>query len=411
MSADEHGNETPKTGAGNNQSKQHIPPTPTNSPRNTFFIQSAPNPPFLKSLSTEDVISFTHAYTHQSGGGVRELNDVYDVKTDTVIRGVLDQILAEYDDEKREINIRILRSQLKWPEDKPHRLQVKYFINNVKMLVTLKEMKDKRVEKQVLKITISKLPTRFEIDTDDYNQLHKLVSAAQKRLLDKDQYVHLQKLESVKKPGLEPLEQLLKLKQWAMNEHEEEIKMDEVMQVKQHPIHETQYSQQPVNQPAASTIPYNVVSPQPTQALATYTGQTPPPYHQSTPFQQDNRYPQTFQYHQSPQYILTAPQFDRSCRICSKPDHYQRDCPVNQMRRANGLESIFLRAQNNRNMPRFSPMVQRGGRVDNANAATIRRFNQHLQEATHGSIQSYQSDTRDTNRAQNITVRRFEGVN
>eukprot|EP00924_Labyrinthula_sp_SR-Ha-C_P014472 augustus_masked-scaffold_95-processed-gene-0.34-mRNA-1 protein AED:1.00 eAED:1.00 QI:0/0/0/0/1/1/3/0/396 len=168
-----------------NKSKANVP-TPTKSPQNsTFFIQSAPNPPLLKTLSAEDVISFTHSYAHQSGNipiqhyldgkVIRELSDVYDAKTDKDIKEVLEQIVAEYDDEKREMNIRILRNQLKWPEDKPYRVQVKHFINGIKRLVTLKEMKDKRIEKQVLKIAISKLPARFEIDTDEYNQLHKLV--------------------------------------------------------------------------------------------------------------------------------------------------------------------------------------------------------------------------------------------
>eukprot|EP00924_Labyrinthula_sp_SR-Ha-C_P007081 snap_masked-scaffold_8-processed-gene-8.46-mRNA-1 protein AED:1.00 eAED:1.00 QI:0/-1/0/0/-1/1/1/0/156 len=140
-----------------NKSKANVP-TPTSSPpNNTFFIQSAPNPPFLKTLSAEDVISFTHSYAHQSsnisiqhyidGKVIRELSDVYDAKTDKDIKEVLEQIVAEYDDEKREMNIRILRNQLKWPEDKPYRVQVKHFINGIKRLVTLKEMKDKRIEK------------------------------------------------------------------------------------------------------------------------------------------------------------------------------------------------------------------------------------------------------------------------
>eukprot|EP00924_Labyrinthula_sp_SR-Ha-C_P010697 augustus_masked-scaffold_49-processed-gene-1.7-mRNA-1 protein AED:1.00 eAED:1.00 QI:0/0/0/0/1/1/4/0/618 len=263
----EEENESIGTNLENRESKTNIPTPTNNPPNNTFFIQSAPNPPFLKTLSAEDVISFTHSYAHQSGnisiqhyiGGkvIRELSDVYDAKTDKAIKEVLEQIVAEYDDEKREMNIRIFRSQLKWPEDKPYRLQVKHFINSIKRLATLKEMKDKIVAKQVLKIAISKLPSRFEIDTDEYNQLHKLVRSAQKKLLDKDQYEHLQKMEENKKPGLELLEQLLKLKQWAMNGQEDDVKIEEVMKVQQPATQHTAYPSLPATyaQPKANGLP------------------------------------------------------------------------------------------------------------------------------------------------------------
>eukprot|EP00924_Labyrinthula_sp_SR-Ha-C_P001173 snap_masked-scaffold_7-processed-gene-15.19-mRNA-1 protein AED:1.00 eAED:1.00 QI:0/0/0/0/1/1/2/0/179 len=179
MSEYEDGNESQGKTTGNKKNMRQTPP-----------------PPFLKSLAAEDVISFTRSYAHQSGNSsiqhyidgniIRELSDVYDAKTDKSIKEVLEQIVAEYDVEKGEMNIRILRNQLEWPDDKPYRFQVKHFINSIKRLVTLKEMKDKRIEKQVLKIAISKLPARFEIDTDEYNQLHKLVRSAQRKLLDKD---------------------------------------------------------------------------------------------------------------------------------------------------------------------------------------------------------------------------------
>eukprot|EP00924_Labyrinthula_sp_SR-Ha-C_P005613 snap_masked-scaffold_133-processed-gene-0.1-mRNA-1 protein AED:1.00 eAED:1.00 QI:0/0/0/0/1/1/2/0/125 len=94
-------------------------------------------------------------------------------------------------------------------------------------------MKHKSIEKKILKKTISKLPTRFEIDTDIYNQLHELVGEAYKKLLDEHHNKHLQKIEKSKTPGLELLEQLFKLKQWAMIEHAKDMKMDLVMQVRQ----------------------------------------------------------------------------------------------------------------------------------------------------------------------------------
>eukprot|EP00924_Labyrinthula_sp_SR-Ha-C_P001782 augustus_masked-scaffold_64-processed-gene-0.25-mRNA-1 protein AED:1.00 eAED:1.00 QI:0/0/0/0/1/1/2/0/262 len=212
---------------------------------------ATPPPPLLKSFTAEDVISFAHSYVHQSknfaiqhfidGKIIRELNDVYDAKTNKSIKEVLEQTVAEYDDEKREMNIRILRNKLKWPEDKPYRFQVKHFINSIKRLVTLKEMKDKRIEKQVFKIALSKLPARFEINTGEYNQLHKVVQS---------------KTEENKKPRLEFLEQLLKLKQGAMNEHEDDVKMEEVIKVQQPALQETTYlpPQQYFTQPA--TIRY-----------------------------------------------------------------------------------------------------------------------------------------------------------
>eukprot|EP00924_Labyrinthula_sp_SR-Ha-C_P001179 snap_masked-scaffold_7-processed-gene-15.18-mRNA-1 protein AED:1.00 eAED:1.00 QI:0/-1/0/0/-1/1/1/0/61 len=61
-------------------------------------------------------------------------------------------------------------------------------------------------------------------------------------------------MEENKKPGLELLEQLLKLKQWAMNEHEDDVKMEEVMKVQQHALQETAYLPPQQHFPQPTTI-------------------------------------------------------------------------------------------------------------------------------------------------------------
>eukprot|EP00924_Labyrinthula_sp_SR-Ha-C_P016985 snap_masked-scaffold_6-processed-gene-20.49-mRNA-1 protein AED:1.00 eAED:1.00 QI:0/-1/0/0/-1/1/1/0/287 len=286
-------------------------------------------------------------------------------------------------------------------------------------------MKDKRVEKQVLKIAISKLSSKFGIDTDEYNQLHKLVRSAQKKLLDKDQYENLQKMEENKKPGLELLEQLLKLKQWAMNEQEDDVKIEEVMKIQQ----ASSQHMGPKPTPAVYTQPTTTYqSPQQhyTPQPAIQYGQTPQVYHphisnSNMNINANQQYlPQTqthhkFQqttpgFHQTPQYVLAAPTYDRSFRICSKPDHYQRDCPINEMRKANGLPPIFLRAANNRSqLPSNTP--PRNTRSAPVNNNLLPNFNYHLQQSSQGAMQRYQSPQRNPNRAQDVIVRRFEGIN
>ena len=115
--------------------------------------------PRLTSLQPEDVINFLHAYNsaeemlsqnagqhmllqaYIDGKIVRELSEVYKAKGENEIRGVLNQIVEDYDNTKLEEAFIILRDQLSWPEDEPTADRaVTKFLQEIKRIMSKEDL-------------------------------------------------------------------------------------------------------------------------------------------------------------------------------------------------------------------------------------------------------------------------------
>ena len=408
--------------------------------QSTIVVQTAAAPvPIITSLKTlepEEVISFLHSFdsakdmctrnngqtmiikAYMDGGVVRELSEAYRAVTPEEIRKVLDKIVEDYDANKQEDGFIILREQLKWPDNEPtlDRAVTKYFQDIRRVMSREDFTKNKHRLKQVVKEAIRHLPKFFNLSTSDYMSLGSLIEAGQRKFLPKEQFEAIKKQQTLKQEKgesddlLTQLEQFLRMKAWANRD----------LKTSKQDIEAVMAVNTPAATPAPLFTPSNLPQ-QPTGAmtqqpvLATAALPTPARTSPSDPTQlQLLQAVNSLGSNLNTLLTNRQPPSRRRCWGCGDTSHGINQCPIfQQFLQQQGRPSPFTsRQQNSRPTVNANPPLP----TSHLRPATSPMVPHHLPNPANfgpalAAQQSLRQPARDPNRAIDIKVSKFEGVN
>ena len=389
--------------------------------------------PSLKGLDPEDVISFLHSFdcakemvsangnqrmllkAYIDGRIMRELSEVYKATTDEQIREVLQKIVDDYDANKFEDGLIILREQLKWPaEEATLDRAVTKFIQDIKRVMSKEDLKkDKMILKQVVKEAIRKLPKYFNLEVSDHANLAKYIEVGQKKLLPKSQFDLIkqerdaQRSQGIRENLLDQFEQYLRMKAWANRDnHTTKQKLSEIRQIQTTPIKPSKPALPP-NQPIEDNAPPPNYQPfartEPAQNVAHVQDLTDAMdnltrvvlANQLQAQQPQNYAPRRNQFQQGGQQQFRRQQ-ERKCFCCGQFGHVVQQCPT--------LLDYF---HNTGQVPPFIVRRNRVPRQPMRPANPQARSFQPIQPIN----ANFQSPRRDPNRASDIIIRKMEGIN
>ena len=182
-------------------------------------MQSASLPQIkqLGSLEPDNVINFWHqcssvsaSYRLQTGtnigiapfiagGIIRELENVYQVTTNSEIKEEVIRIKGKYDTNRQEDAFLTLKRDLDWRVSAitVERAVDKYFATIKKVMSGCMET-NFQMEKNVVKLAIKKLPKDFGVEKEEYTSLQSYLNAGLSRLLPADMALKLKQEEEQK---------------------------------------------------------------------------------------------------------------------------------------------------------------------------------------------------------------------
>ena len=196
----------------------------------------APQLKLLESLEPDNVISFIHSYDsinnalgpnkprlqallYVDGKIIRALESIYGATKEEDVVAALRKIKDNYDLTKSEDAFLILKGSLTWDTSKKRTVeqQLEHFFQDIRRMIGSKIIDKPAMDKDVTKLALKKLPSYFGLDVDDFSNLETLLNAGRRKAIA--DYDSIPGIENrPRKTKLQTLEEILKLKAWALKD-------------------------------------------------------------------------------------------------------------------------------------------------------------------------------------------------